>query len=86
MKHCASCSFHYRDNNQKEIDLVYARDGELFRVKMKSGTVVFSTSDVKGFKQPDQSGFIKGNRAIVCTADKLSALSDGTLIIPVSSM
>ena len=61
------------------------RDEELFLVKMKSGTV-FSTSDVKGFKQPDQSGFIKGNRAIVCTADKLSALSDGTLIIPVSSM
>ena len=77
--------FYYRDNNQNEIDLVYIRDGALFRIEMKSGSA-FNTSDVKSFKQLDQSSFMKGNRAIVCTADKLSALSDGTLLVPVSSI
>ena len=77
--------YYYRDNNRNEIDLVYIRDGEIHRVEMKSGTR-FAIGDVKGFKQLDHSDFIKGANAIVCTADKLSALSDGTLIIPISSI
>lgn len=76
---------YYRDNNQNEIDLVYIRDGEIHMIEMKSGTN-FSSSAVSGFRQLEKTSFIKGKNAIVCTADRLSAMSDGTLIIPVSSI
>lgn len=77
--------YYYRDNNQNEVDLVYIRDGEIHLVEIKSGTS-FTLSAVKGFKQLDNTAFIKGKNAIVCTADKLSALPEGTLLIPVSTI
>ncbi len=77
--------YYYRDNNQNEIDLVYVRDGEIHMIEIKAGTS-FTVSSVKGFKQLDNTAFIKGKNAIVCTADKVSALTDGTLLIPVSTI
>lgn len=77
--------YYYRDNSQNEIDLVYILDGEIHMVEVKSGTN-FTTGAVKGFRQLNQTAFIKGSNAVVCTADKLSALQDGTFIIPVSSI
>ena len=77
--------YYYRDNNQNEIDLVYIRDGEIHMVEIKSGTS-FSESAVKGFRQLDKTNYLKGKNAVVCSADRLSALPDGTLLIPVSSI
>lgn len=76
---------YYRDNNQNEIDLVYVYKGELIRCEIKSGTN-FNVSDVKGFSQLDNSKFIHGKRVLVCTCDKLSALNDGTLLMPVTTI
>lgn len=75
--------YYYRDNNQNEIDLVYIRDGEIHMIEIKSGTS-FNESAVKGFRQLDKTNYLKGKNAVVCSADKLSALPDGTLLIPVS--
>ena len=77
--------YYYRDNNQNEIDLVYIRDGEIHMVEVKSGTN-FTADAVKGFRQLNNTAFLKGSNAIVCTADKLSALPDGTFVVPVSSI
>ena len=77
--------FYYRDNKQNEIDLIFIRDGEIHLAEMKSGTH-FSAGDVSAFKQLSGTQYIKGKNAIICTADKYSVLSDGTLIVPVASI
>ena len=77
--------FYYRDNKQNEIDLIFIRDGEIHLAEMKSGTH-FSAGDVSAFKQLSGTQYIKGKNAIICTADKYSVISDGTLIVPVASI
>lgn len=77
--------YDYRDSSQNEIDLVYIRDGALHRIEIESGTK-FTVSSVKGFIQRNQTRYIRGTNALVCTSDKLSALSDGTLVIPAASI
>jgi hypothetical protein len=72
-----------QENNQNEIDLVYIKDGELHMLEIKSGTS-FNESAAKGFRQLDKTNYLKGKNAVVCSADRLSALPDGTLLIPVS--
>lgn len=76
---------YYRDNNQNEVDLVYVQDGTLHCIEMKSGTN-FNVADVKGFKQLKDTKYVRGTNAIVCTSDNISALSDGTFIIPISAI
>ncbi len=77
--------YYYRDNNQNEIDLVFVRDGNLHCVELKAGTTFKDNAD-KSFKQLNETAYIRGRNAIVCTADKLSAMKSGTLIVPVTSV
>ena len=77
--------YFYRDSNQNEIDLVYVNEGKLNLVEMKSGQK-FSIGDVPGFRQLDKTRFEKGNRVIVCTTDKLSAIDEGVLLYPIKAI
>lgn len=77
--------YYYRDSHQNRIDLVYIHDGSIHMIEMKSGTT-FDESAVSSFKQLDATKYQKGTNAIVCTADQLSALGNGTLLIPVTSI
>lgn len=77
--------YYYRDSNKNEIDLVYVNDGKLNRIEIKAGTN-FSINDVSSFKQLDATKWKIGNKAIVCTIDKLSAIDNDVYLIPISSI
>jgi predicted AAA+ superfamily ATPase len=74
--------YYYRDADQNEIDLVLVRDASMSLIEIKSGQE-FNASSTKGFKKLADTKFNKKNNAIICTADKISILNDGTYIIPV---
>jgi predicted AAA+ superfamily ATPase len=74
--------YYYRDADQNEIDLVLVRDASMSLIEIKSGQE-FNASSTKGFKKLADTKFNKKNNVIICTADKISILNDGTYIIPV---
>lgn len=75
--------YYYRDNDQNKIDFVLLRDGSLSCIEIKSAQS-FNASDTKGFKKLKDTKYLKGKNAILCTADKLSMINDGTIIVPIS--
>ena len=77
--------YYYRDSNNNEVDLVYVQEGKLHLVEMKAGTS-FNLGDISGFKQLEQTSWKKGENAIVCTTELLSALEDNTFILPITSI
>ncbi len=77
--------YYYRDTDQNEVDLVLLRDGILSCIEIKTGQS-FNASSTKGFRKLSDTRYEKGKNAIICTADKISILSDGTLLLPVSSI
>ncbi|MGM9971005.1 MAG: ATP-binding protein [Anaeroplasmataceae bacterium] len=77
--------FYYRDSDQNEIDFVLVRNGILSCIEIKTGQS-FNVSHTKGFKKLQNTKFEKGKNAIICTADKISVINDGTFILPVSSI
>lgn len=77
--------FYYRDNDQNEIDFVLLRNGTISCVEIKTGQV-FNASETKAFNKLKDSKYEKGQNAIICTVDKVSIISDGTLLIPVSGI
>lgn len=77
--------YYYRDANQNEIDLVLLHDGELSCVEIKSGQS-FNASATKAFHLLASSRYVTGRNAIVCTAEKPSILSDGTVLMPFESI
>ena len=77
--------YYYRDSNNNEVDLVYVQEGKLHLVEMKAGTS-FNLGDIYGFKQLEQTSWKKGENAIVCTTELLSALEDNTFILPITSI
>lgn len=77
--------YYYRDTNQNEIDFVLLRNGTLSCIEIKTGQS-FNASYTRSFKQLNATKYIKGQNAIICTADKISIINDGTLILPISSI
>lgn len=77
--------YYYRDADQAEIDLVIIKDGTLSMLEIKTGQN-FNVSSVKGFKKLENTKLLKGKNAIICNADKVSILSDGTYIVPVATI
>ena len=77
--------FYYRDSDQNEIDFVLVRNGILSCIEIKAGQS-FNVSHTKGFRKLQNTNFQKGKNAIICTADKISMINDGTIILPVSSI
>lgn len=77
--------YYYRDSEQNEVDLILIRNGEISCVEIKSGQN-FNASSTKGFKKLEASKLEHAKNAIICTADKISILNDGTLLLPISSI
>ncbi|MCF0117660.1 MAG: ATP-binding protein [Bacilli bacterium] len=77
--------FYYRDTHQNEVDFILIRNGTLSCIEIKTGQN-FNVSDCKAFLQFANTKLNKGKNCIICTADKISMLNDGTLIIPISSI
>ena len=73
--------YYYRDVDQNEIDLVLVKDASISLIEIKSGQS-FNASNTKAFKMFDNTKLIKKNNAIICTADKISVLNDGTYVLP----
>lgn len=77
--------YYYRDSEQNEVDLILLKNGVLSCVEIKAGQM-FNASNTKGFRKLQNTRYEKGKNAIICTADKISIISDGTLILPISSI
>lgn len=77
--------YYYRDSDQNEVDLILLVDGVLSCVEIKTGQS-FNASSTKSFKKLECTKYEKGKNAIICTADIISILNDGTLLLPLSSI
>lgn len=77
--------YYYRDKDQNEVDLILIKDGVLSCIEIKSGQT-FNVSANKSFKKLLNTKYKIGTNAIICTADKISIINDGTLILPISSI
>lgn len=47
---------------------------------------MFNASNTKGFRMLQNIRYEKGKNTIICKADKISIISDGALILPISSI
>lgn len=77
--------YYYRDTDQNEVDLILLKDGSLSCIEIKAGQT-FNASNTKSFRKLQDTKYEKGKNAIVCTADKISIISDGTFLLPISSI
>lgn len=77
--------YYYRDTDQNEIDLILLRNGILSCIEIKS-CQTFNPSFTKSFKKLINTKYEKGKNAIICTTDKISIISDDTMLLPISSI
>ncbi len=77
--------YYYRDSDQNKVDLILLKDGSLSCIEIKAGQT-FNASNTKSFRKLQDTKYEKGKNAIVCTADKISIISDGTFLLPISSI
>lgn len=73
--------YYYRDHDGKEIDLVIECDGELHPVEIKK-TASPNLAMVKAFGVLDRLLVPRGQGAVICASEKVSALDSDTLVIP----
>ncbi|MBR2067343.1 MAG: ATP-binding protein [Solobacterium sp.] len=76
---------YYRDNNQKEIDLVILKDGKLMLIECKSGQN-YNIKDVSSFSAMDDTKYRKGTNAIICTTNKYYSIGNNEIVLPISSI
>lgn len=77
------CILHYyRDKEAHEIDLVIESDGELHPLEIKK-TVNPGTELAGAFKVLEKASVPRGNGAILCLREELSAIDRQTYIIPI---
>ena len=77
--------YYYRDNNQNEIDLIILENGTLHFVECKSG-VSFNKSDVKAFRQLDDTEYKKGLSCIICNTDSIYTIDETVYALPITSI
>ena len=76
--------YYYRDNDQKEIDLIILDEGKLNFVECKSG-VAFKKEDVKSFDTlTKKTNYPIGSKCIICNTDKIYTLGDNIFVFPIS--
>jgi len=74
--------YYYRDKEQNEIDLILENDGILHPIEIKKSSNP-TQSMIKNFEVLKKSTIPTGQGAIICMKDKLSAINNETLIVPV---
>lgn len=77
--------YYYRDRDSKEIDVVMEADGELHPIEVKK-TASPNKAMAKAFSVLDRSAVPRGSGAIVCLAERLSALDAETFVVPAWSL
>lgn len=77
--------YYYRDHDAKEVDIIIECDGELHPIEIKR-TASPNRSMVKNFGVLNRSSISRGMGAIICAAQKVSALDSETLVIPAGLM
>jgi len=74
--------YYYRDKDSKEIDIVLERDGIINPIEIKK-TANPGSELVKAFHLLDKASVTRGKGAVVCMKQKLSAVDNENLIIPI---
>ena len=74
--------YYYRDTNGYEIDLCIIYDNQIHPIEIKK-TSNPDKKMIKSFHLLDNLNIKRGSGALICFADKLSALDDNNFIIPV---
>jgi len=72
---------YYRDKDSKEIDLVMEAAGKLHPIEIKK-TASPSAEMARAFKLLDRASLARGEGAIICTKQELSAIDRSTAIVP----
>ena len=67
----------------KEIDVIIEADGTLYPIEIKK-TAMPNIQLTNVFNVLDKSNMKRGNGAIICMKDKLSAFDNKNYIIPIS--
>lgn len=75
--------YYYRDKDMKEIDVIIEADGTLYPIEIKK-TAMPNIQLTNVFNVLDKSNMKRGNGAIICMKDKLSAFDNKNYIIPIS--
>lgn len=73
---------YYRDRDAREIDLVIEQDGALHPIEIKK-TASPNRGMVSSFSALDRSLVPRGAGAVVCMAERLSALDADTFVVPI---
>lgn len=77
------CLMHYyRDKDSNEIDLIMESDGILHPIEIKK-SVNPPTQITGAFKVLDKASIPRGDGAVICLRDSLTAIDSSTYIIPV---
>jgi predicted AAA+ superfamily ATPase len=74
--------YYYRDKDGKEIDLLIEADGKLSPVEIKK-TASPASQLTHVFKTLDRAGIERGNGAVLCMKEELSAFDSQNLIVPI---
>lgn len=83
MNSTKECLLHYyRDKDTHEIDMVLETDGRLHPMEIKKSTAP-GTELVSAFRILDKSSTPRGEGAILCLREELSAIDRETLIVPI---
>ena len=77
--------YYYRDTDMREIDLLIEQNQKLYPIEIKK-TTRGDRRIANTFKLIEKSGLTQGVGGIVCLNDRLGALSQNTLIIPITSI
>ena len=77
--------YYYRGTDQNEVNLILLKNGFLSCIEIKAGQT-FNASNTKSFRKLQNTKYEKGKNAIICTADKIAIISDGTFLLPISSI
>lgn len=77
--------YYYRDYHQNEVDIVFIKKGTMYAAECKFGEKV-QLGDLNGFKELEDTKYIRAKVCVVCSSENISALNENILVVPVKSI
>ena len=74
--------WYYRDKDQHEIDMIIEQNGQVYPMEIKR-TSNPGSEIVKAFEILDQGPLPRGNGAVICTREKLTAMDAKNFVVPI---
>ena len=74
--------WYYRDKDQNEVDMLIEQNGHIYPIEIKR-TSNPGSELVKAFEILDKGPLPRGNGAIICTREKLTAVDAQNFVVPV---